>query len=164
MNLHNGEFADYKMSAADYVTHVTNTYKALTDSIAADSIPPLAKEILQLGLKEEAVYAMMQGDYIREHNYRSSHKDWDYRKRVKGIDPLKPEQQAEVAKLFDLNDPMLLMGWNSSDYIGSVVYSMDAWLKATDIQDGLIPSLRKFVSLTRKAQAAELHARRRLPS
>ena len=156
MNLHNGEFADYKMSAADYVTHVANTYKALTDSIAADSIPPLAKEILQLGLKEEAVYAMIQGDYIREHNYRSSHKDWDYRKRIKGIDPLKPEQQAEVAKLFDLNDPMLLMGWNSNDYIGSVVYSTDAWLKATDIQDGLIPSLRKFAPLTRKAQAAEL--------
>ena len=156
MNLHNGEFADYKMSAADYVTHVVDTYKALSDSIAADSIPPLAKEILQLSLKEEAVYAMIQGDYLREHNYRSSHKDWDYRKRIKDIDPLKPEQQAEMAKLFDLNDPMLLMGWNSSDYTGAVVYSMDAWLKATDIQDGLIPSLRKFAPLTRKAQAAEL--------
>ena len=156
MNLRNGKFADYRMSAADYVTHVANTYKTLSDSIAADSIPPLAKEILQLGLKEEAVYAMIQGDYLREHNYRSSHKDWDYRKRIKDIDPLKPEQQAEVSKLFDLNDPMLLMGWQASDYIRAMAYASDAWLKAAGISKGFIASLRKFAPLTAKTQEAQL--------
>ena len=156
MNLRNGKFADYQMSAADYVTHVANTYKALSDSIAADNIAPLAKEILQLGLKEEAVYAMMQGDYLREHNYRASHNDWDYRKPVKGIDPLKPEQQAEVSKLFDLNDPMLLMGWHASDYIRAMAYASDAWLKAAGISKGFIASLRKFAPLTAKTQEAQL--------
>ena len=147
---------NYKMSAEDYVAHVTATYKALSDSIAADTFPPMFKEILQLGLKEEAVNAMMQGDYFREHNYRSSHNDWDFKTPVKGIDKLKPEQQAAVAQLFDINDPMLLMGWQASDYIGAVAYADNAWLKATGISEGFIPSLRKFVSLARKAQAAEL--------
>ena len=156
MNLYNGEFADYKMSAEDYVAHVTDTYKALSDSIATDTLLPLDKEILQLGLKEEAVNAMMQGDYFREHNYRSSHNDWDFKTPVKGIDKLKPEQQAAVAQLFDINDPMLLMGWQASDYIGAVAYADNAWLKATGISEGFIPSLRKFAPLARKAQAAEL--------
>ena len=155
MNLYTGEFADYKMSAADYVTHVTTVYKAQSDSIAADSLPPLVKEILQLSLKEEAVTAMAQGDFFREHNYRALHNDWQ--NPVKGIDKLNPEQKAAVAKLFDLNDPMLLMGRNASDYVGTVAYADDAWLKATGIrQEGFIPSLRKFAPLTRKAQAAEL--------
>ena len=156
MNLYDGKFADHKMSAADYVTHVANTYKALTDSIAADSLPPLAKEIQQLSLKETAVTAVMEGDFLREHNYRASHNDWDYKKRVQGIDPLKPEQQAEVAKLFDINDPMLLMGSNTSGFIGNLAYSNEAWLKAAGISGGFIASLRKFAPLTRKAQAAEL--------
>ena len=156
MNLYNGEFADYRMSAEDYVAHVIDTYKALSDSIATDTLLPLDKEILQLGLKEETVNAMMQGDYFREHNYRSSHNDWDFKTPVKGIAKLKPEQQAAVAQLFDINDPMLLMGWQASDYIGAVVYADNAWLKATGINDGLIPSLRKFAPLARKAQAAEL--------
>ena len=147
---------NYKMSAEDYVAHVTATYKALSDSIAADTFPQMLKEILQLGLKEEAVNAMMQGDYFREHNYRVSHNDWDFKTPVKGIDKLKPEQQAAVAQLFDINDPMLLMGWQASDYIGAVAYADNAWLKATGISEGFIPSLRKFVSLARKAQAAEL--------
>ena len=62
MNLYSGKFGDYKMSAKEYETYVIDRYKALSDSIAADSLPSLMKEWMQLSLKDEAVMAMMNGD------------------------------------------------------------------------------------------------------
>ena len=156
MNLYSGEFADYKMGAKEYETHVINRYKVLSDSIAADSLPPLMKEWMLLSLKDEAVMAMMNGDYGREYNYRYLHNDWDRRNPVKGIDPMKPESLTELTKLFDINDPQLLLGARSFDYIGSVAYADEAWIKAAGIRTGLIPSLRKFVPLIAKAQAGTL--------
>lgn len=154
MNLYNGEFADYKMSAKDYVAHVADKYKALSDSIAADTVPPLMKESMLLSLKEEAVTAMLQGDFFREHNYRALNNDWE--NPVKGIDRMTPEEKAEVCKLFDINDPMLLMSAYASDYLRAVMYADDAWLKATGIQTGLIPSLRKYARLAPKVQNGTL--------
>ena len=156
MNLYSGKFGDYKMSAEAYETYVVNRYKELSDSIAADSLPPLMKEQMVLSLKNEAVKAMMNGDYGREYNYRYLHNDWDSRNPVKGIDPMKPESILGLSKLFDINDPQLLMGAQSFDYIGSVAYADEAWIKAAGIQTGLIPSLRKFVPLTAKTQAGAL--------
>ena len=60
MNLYSGQFADYKMSAKDYVAHVVKTYQTLADSIAQDTLPPLAKELHLCSLKEEAVAAILQ--------------------------------------------------------------------------------------------------------
>ena len=156
MNLYSGKFGDYKMSAKEYETYVIDRYKALSDSIAADSLPSLMKEWMQLSLKDEAVMAMMNGDRGREFNYRYLHNDWERRNPVKGIDPMKPESILELTRLFDINDPQLLMGARSFDYIGTVVYADEAWIKAADIQTGFIPSLRKFVPLIEKAQAGTL--------
>ena len=156
MNLYSGEFADYKMSAKEYETHVINRYQVLSDSIAADSLPPLTKEWMQLSLKNEAVAAMLGGNFYREHNYRYLHNDWDSRNPVKGIDPMKPESLSELGKLFDINDPKLLMGAESSYYIGNIVSADEACIKAVGIHTGLIPSLRKFVPLIAKAQAGTL--------
>ena len=156
MNLYSGKFGDYKMSAEAYETYVVNRYKELSDSIASDSLPSLMKEWMLLSLKGEAVVAMMDGDRGREFNYRYLHNDWDRRNPVKGIDPMKPESILGLTKLFDINDPQLLMGARSSDYIGSVAYADEAWIKAAGIQTGLIPSLRKFVPLTAKTQAGAL--------
>ena len=82
MNLYSGQFADYKMSAKDYVAHVVRTYQTLADSIAQDTLPPLGKELHLCSLKEEAVAAILQGDYIREQNYRAAKQDWDYKHPV----------------------------------------------------------------------------------
>ena len=72
------------MSAKEYETYVVNRYKELSDSIAADSLPPLMKEQMLLSLKDEAVMAMMNGDYGREYNYRYLHNDWDRRNPESG--------------------------------------------------------------------------------
>ena len=111
---------------------------------------------MRLSLKGEAVGAMMDGDRGREFNYRYLHNDWDRRNPVKGIDPMKPESILGLTKLFDINDPQLLMGARSSDYIGGVAYADEAWIKAAGIQTGLVPSLRKFIPLVGKAQAGTL--------
>ena len=156
MNLYSGQFADYKMSAKDYVAHVVKTYQTLADSIAQDTLPPLGKELHLCSLKEEAVAAILQGDYIREQNYRAAKQDWDYKHPVKGIDKLTPKDQAVICQLFDINDPMLLMGERVYDYTGPVVYEDDAWMKVAGIEGGLIGSLRKFARLIQKAKGGEL--------
>ena len=156
MNFYSGKFADYKISAEEYAAHVVDTYKALSDSISADILPPLMKERMQLSLKEEAVVAMLDADRIREYNFRYTHNDWDRRNPVKGIDPIKPESIKMISGLFDINDAQLLMGNQFFDYIRSMVYADDAWIKEAGIRTGLIPSLRKFMPLIAKTQAGIL--------
>ena len=156
MNLYSGEFADYKMGAKEYEMHVINRFQALSDSIEADTLPPLMKEWMQISLRDEAVVAMLDGNFYREHNYRCIHNDWNRQTSVKGIEPMKQESLSELGKLFDINDPKLLMGAESFGYIGSVVHADEAWIKAVGIQTGLIPSLRKFVPLIAKTQAGTL--------
>ncbi len=156
MDLYDGEFAGYEMSSEEYAAHVVGTYTSLSDSITAAALPPLMKEWMQLSLKEEAVVAMLGGNFFREHNYRSVHNDWDRRNVVKGIEPMKVEDQTKICKLFDVNDPQLLMGRHASDYISYVAHSDTAWVEAAGIRDGMIPALRKFVRLASKARNATL--------
>ena len=61
MDLYTGEFADYRMTSAEYAAHVVDTYKALADSIAQSNLSPLEKEVKQLSLRQEAFSAMAQG-------------------------------------------------------------------------------------------------------
>ena len=156
MELYSGKFADYKMSAKEYETHVINRYKALSDSIAADNLPRLMKERMQLSLKGEAVAAILGGNFYREHNYRYINDDWNRQNPVKGIEPMKPESLSELAKLFDVNDPKLLMGAESFYYIGNILSADESWIKDAGIQAGLIPSLRKYVLLIAKTQTGAL--------
>lgn len=156
MNLYSGQFADYKMSAAAYTEHVINTYKTLSDSIATSNQSPFIKAWMQLWVKEEAVAAMVGGDFFREHNYRYQHRDFDYKKPVEGIEPMKPESLAELGKLFDINDPHLLMGAQASTYLGAILGMDESWMEAAGIRTGLIPSLWKFAGLVEKTQAGTL--------
>ena len=107
-------------------------------------------------LKEEAVAAILQGDYIREQNYQAAKQDWDYKHPVKGIDKLTPKDLAVICQLFDINDPMLLMGSMIREYVSFTAFADEAWVKAAGVQDGLIGSLRKFIPLSRKTQNGEL--------
>ena len=91
MNLLTGEFADYRMTSAEYAAHVVDTYKTLEDSIARSNLSPLKKEMKLLALRQDALSAMAQGNYLREHNYRYTNRQWDYNFKVEGIEPLKPE-------------------------------------------------------------------------
>ena len=135
MQMYTGNFADYKMTSKEYADHVINVYQANADSIAQSDMPALAKELARLSLAQEALYAMSQGNYFREHNYRSKHNQWDPSQPVKGIEPMKPEDQAKICQVIDVNDPKLLMGRNLLNYV-SAVASQNEWLKVAGVEDG----------------------------
>lgn len=152
MNLLTGEFADYRMTSAEYAAHVVDTYKALADSIARSNFSLLKKEMKLLALRQDAFSAMAQGDYLREHNYRHINRQWDYNFKVEGIAPLKPADAKAICQLFDINDTKLLMGENVSDYVRAACSSSFDWPQLADIQKGLVKDLRQIAGYPAKAE------------
>ncbi len=156
MNLFNGEFADYQITSAEYAAHVTGTYKALADSIGQSSLPPLNKELALLSLQQEALYAMTEGNSLREHNYRYEHNQWERSFVLEGIDPLKPEDAQTVCQLFDINNPKLLMGRNILDYVRSMRPSAFDWVRLSGKDKGLVNDLYLTSGDAEKAANASL--------
>ncbi len=156
MDLFNGEFADHQMTSSEYAAHVTNTYKALTDSIEQSGLPPLKKELELLSLQQEALCAMAEGNYLREHNYRHKNHQWDHKFVVEGIDPLKPEDAQTVCRLFDINNPKLLMGRHLLDYVRGIRSSAFDWVQLSGKDKGLVNNLRLTDGDAEKAANASL--------
>ena len=156
MDLFTGEFADYRMTSAEYAAHVVDTYKTLEDSIARSNLSPLKKEMKLLALRQDALSAMAQGNYLREHNYRYTNRQWDYNFKVEGIEPLKPEDAKAICQLFDINDPKLLMGENVLDYVSAACSSSFDWPQLAGIQKGLVKDLRQIAGYPAKAENVAL--------
>lgn len=156
MDLFTGEFADHQMTSSEYAAHVTNTYKALTDSIEQSGLPPLKKELELLSLQQEALCAMAEGNYLREHNYRHKNHQWDHKFAVEGIDPLKPEDAQTVCRLFDINNPKLLMGRHLLDYVRGIRSSVFDWVQLSGKDKGLVNNLRLTNGDAEKAANASL--------
>ena len=156
MNLLTGEFADYRMTSAEYAAHVVDTYKTLEDSIARSNLSPLKKEMKLLALRQDALSAMAQGNYLREHNYRYTNRQWDYNFKVEGIEPLKPEDAKTICQLFDINDSKLLMGIYLSDYVRAASSSSFDWPQLAGIQKGLVKDLRQIAGYQAKAENVAL--------
>lgn len=157
MDLFTGEFADYRMTSAEYAAHVVDTYKTLEDSIARSNLSPLKKEMKLLALRQDALSAMAQGNYLREHNYRYTNRQWDYNFKVEGIEPLKPEDAKAICQLFDINDPKLLMGENVLDYVSAACSSSFDWPQLAGIQKGLVKDLRQIAGYPAKAENVAHH-------
>lgn len=87
-----------------------------------------------LALRQDALSAMAQGNYLREHNYRYTNRQWDYNFKVEGIEPLKPEDAKTICQLFDINDSKLLMGIYLSDYVRAASSSSFDWPQLAGIQ------------------------------
>ncbi len=155
MQMYTGNFADYAMTSKEYADHVINVYQANADSIAQSDMPALAQELARLSLAQEALYAMSQGNYFREHNYRSRHNQWDPNQPVKGIEPMKPEDQAKICQVIDVNDPKLLMGRNLLNYV-SAVASQNEWLKVAGVEEGFAADLASFVRNAEAVKSASL--------
>ena len=157
MNLYSGEFADYKMTAAEYTQHIVDTYRALSDSIAQSGLSGVGKELALINLKEEAVEAMTQGDLFREEDYRRETKQWDYHKPLDiKIDPLTAENRAELCKLFSIADPKLLMGGEFMSYASAVSSSRTAWPKEAGLEGTFASELKLALPLVQKASNAAL--------
>lgn len=157
MNLYTGEFADYKMTAAEYTQHVIGRYKALSDSIAQSKLPPVGKELALINLKQETVEAMAQGDWFREHNYRKMHDKWERSQPLDiKIDPLTAENRAELCKLFSIADLKLLMGRDLMSYVSAVSNPGIAWPKEMGIEGTFVSELMLTLPLAEKASNAAL--------
>ena len=157
MDLYTGEFADYKMTAAEYTQHVISSYQALSDSIAQSKLPSIGKELALINLKQEAVEAMAKGDWFREHNYRKIHNQWERSKPLNiKIDPLTAENRAELCKLFSIADPKLLMGKDLISYVSAVSSPDIAWPKEAGLEGTFASELKLVLPLTQKASNAVL--------
>lgn len=155
MNLFTGEFADYHMTSAQYAAHVTGRYKALADSIAQSNLSGLAKDVMMIKLRQNACIAMAQGNYLRVHNYRHVHDQWDRSVAVDGIEPLKPEDAQQVGKLFDITDPKLLMGEDLNFYHAIFSPEVD-WADWDNMPDGVVKCMHQAGGLIDKASNGQL--------
>lgn len=154
LNLFTGEFADYKMSADEYVKYVISLYQAHSDSIAQSSLPPVGKELEQLSLKQEAITAIANGNYFREHNYRHLNNHWDRFKPLDvKIDPIRKEHLSQLCGLFDIADPKLLLGVHMMDYVPMLAYSM--WPEEA-VAGTFVADIRKVQPLVKRATDAAL--------
>lgn len=157
INLYSGEFADYKMSSAEYAAHVVDSYKTRADSIAQSDKSGLDKELNTLMLRQQVCLAMSRGNTIRAHNYRHIHNQWNPNIPVKNIDPLKPEDAQAILDLFDINDPKLLMAGSLSDYTDAILSGAEVdWINEKELPDGLVKNLRQIAGFSEKAQNATL--------
>ena len=145
------------MTADEYVAHVTKRYKAYADSIAHNNEDRIMKELQLISLKQETLSAFAMGDMLRTHNYMNVHDDWTlWNKGFPGLDRMRAENYAAVCSLFDINDPMLLMGDQMLSYINAVTDPDIDWEDIAGIDSGLVPSLRKVSGLAQKAENASL--------
>lgn len=156
MNIYSDSLADYRLKADEYTARMTEEYQSLSDSVAQSDMSPVLKELNQLTLKQQLVEALTQGDRIREINYRQVNKMWDYKQKVKGIDPMKAENVAEVCKLFDVSDPKLLMGREVSGYVYGIGHPMAEPLRKAFVRQGLVAEMPKVFLLVEKAEGAGL--------
>lgn len=143
LNSMTGEFADYRMTADEYVTMVCDRYRALADSIARSGAPVAVQRMRLNDLRQETVGAFAEASLLLEHNYRHVHNLWDYRRPLDyRFATLEPRHYAEVCKLFDINDPKLLVGSNAMEYVGAVCFPTVDWPAVTGLSEGPVHDLR----------------------
>lgn len=144
MNLYDGTFADWNMSAEEYSAHVVSRYETLADSIARCQAPSLMKDLQLIRLKQDAVTAIVGGDFFREHNYRCTYEIWDPDQKIAYIDPMKAENMKDLFEMIDTDDPSILMGKSILDYIRSISGMTPEQIEATGTGEGLANGLRRF--------------------
>ncbi len=151
MDLWTGEFADYRMTADEYVTMVCDKYRTLADSIAQSGAPRAVQRLQLNDLRQETFAAFAEATLLLEHNYRHVHNLWDYRRPIDyRFAPFEPRHYAEVCKLFDINDPTLLVGSNTGDYVGAVCSPTVDWPAIAGLTEGIIPDLRTVSGMLEK--------------
>lgn len=156
MDLHSGQFADYKMKADEYAGHVAKCYAAVKDSIDMYAgLPRMLRDLYTIKLQSEAVEAFVNADYLLTLNYRSVHQAWDRSQPLDYTPPvLRPEHYAFLRSL-PLNTPYMLYGnlsiatcTNKQLYGGSTAVSL-----LTSDTCGFLPELGKVQDYLKQIQA-----------
>ena len=143
LNRLTGEFADYRMTADEYVRMVCDKYRALSDSIARSGAPAAVRQLRLNDLRQETFAAFAEASLLLEHNYRHVHNLWDYRRPLDvHLARFEPRHYAEVCKLFDINDPALLVGSNTMEYVQAACFPTVDWPAITGLSEGTVHDLR----------------------
>lgn len=157
MNLYDGEFADYRMTADEYVRMVESKYRTLCDSISRSDCPDPLKQFHTTVLKHEAISAMANAAFLQEHNYRSEKDLWTRDAKIdRKFAELRPEHYAAVCKWFDINDPTLLTGGSAGEYLRAITRPDIDWPKIAGITEGQVIDLRRLGRLPARAENGEL--------
>lgn len=151
-DFYTGKFADYRMTADEYVQMIVSKYKMLTDSVARSGMSEMMKELNLLSLKQEALCVMVTCSSLLEHNYRSVNNLWDRNAKIDyKFATLEPKHYAAVCGLFDINDPKLLMGVRIFEYQRAALAPDIDWAQLVEATSPLA-DLRKVSSLPSKAE------------
>lgn len=159
LNMYNGKFADYKMSADEYANMVKSVYNANKDSInSLSNISGLTKEMALITLQQELLKSIVEGNYFLTHNYRSVHNKWDRKDKIDyPIAQLGDAQYSIVKELIDINNPKLLMGNRLSDFTYSLYGSNAIALEVlTNQLNGLANDIRVALPFPSKAENIDL--------
>ncbi len=122
LNLYTGDFGDYRMTGPQYMAMVKGKYDSFLDSIASLDAPEMIKEIKKTELQNDVLEAIARYRYILEHNYCSTHNEWNESNLKDSIQgTLTDADYAEVTKWFDIDNPKLvfprtqigLIDWNA---------------------------------------------------
>lgn len=152
LDTHTGEFADYRMTADEYVQMVASKYKLLADSIARSGMSSMMTELSLLSLQQETLNAFANSRFFLEHNYRSEHNMWDRNAKLDyEFAKLTSENQAMLCKLFDINNPKLPMGVRIFEYQRAALAPDIDWAQLVEATSPLT-DLRKVSSLPSKAE------------
>ena len=152
LDTHTGEFADYRMTADEYVQMVASKYKLLADSIARSGMSSMMTELSLLSLQQETLNAFANSRFFLEHNYRSEHNMWDRNAKLDyEFAKLTSENQAMLCKLFDINTPKLPMGVRIFEYQRAALAPDIDWAQLVEATSPLA-DLRKVSSLPSKAE------------
>ena len=152
LDTHTGEFADYRMTADEYVQMVASKYKLLADSIARSGMSSMMTELSLLSLQQETLNAFANSRFFLEHNYRSEHNMWDRNAKLDyEFAKLTSENQAMLCKLFDINNPKLPMGVRNFEYQRAALAPDIDWAQLVEATSPLA-DLRKVSSLPSKAE------------
>ncbi len=151
------QFADYRMTADEYTQMVVSKYETLSDSIARSDMSEMVKEIMLLTLRQETVMAMSSADSFLTYNYRFVHDAWSRDAKIDyKFATLEPKHCIEICKLFDIDDPKLLMGDEAYNYRAIVSQGRYDWSEIAGLKEGLIVDLRKAAPMAAKAANCEL--------
>lgn len=152
LDTHTGEFADYRMTADEYVQMVASKYKLLADSIARSGMSSMMTELSLLSLQQETLNTFANSRFFLEHNYRSEHNMWDRNAKLDyEFAKLTSENQAMLCKLFDINNPKLPMGVRIFEYQRAALAPDIDWAQLVEATSPLA-DLRKVSSLPSKAE------------
>ena len=152
LDTHTGEFADYRMTADEYVQMVASKYKLLADSIARSGMSSMMTELSLLSLQQETLNTFANSRFFLEHNYRSEHNMWDRNAKLDyEFAKLTSENQAMLCKLFDINHPKVPMGVRIFEYQRAALAPDIDWAQLVEATSPLA-DLRKVSSLPSKAE------------